>query len=98
MNNTLFAISQYCSLHDIDPSFILSLETEGLISLTLSEEGGFIEETQLERLELYTRWYHDLGINTAGIDAIHNLLEKLQEVQDEIRELRMRLRLYEQAE
>jgi len=96
MNNMLFAISQYCSLHDIDPSFIQSLETEGLITLTLNEEGGFIEETQLERLELYTRWHHDLGINTEGIDAIRNLLEKLQQTQEEVRELRMRLRLYEQ--
>lgn len=101
MSKTLFAISQYCSLHDIDLSFIRSLATEGLISLAQQsgeeafEEGEFIEETQLERLELYTRWHHDLGINTERIDAIRNLLEKLQQVQEEVRELRLRLRIYE---
>lgn len=108
MNQTLFAISQYCSLHGIDLSFIQSLETEGLISLTQrtelppeedsSEPEGFIEEAQLERLELYTRWHHDLGINTAGIDAVQHLLDKLQQVQEEVRILRHRLRLYEPEE
>jgi hypothetical protein len=96
MQGTLFAISEYCVVHNIDPSFINSLEDEGLIRITFSNEEKFIEEEQLHELETFTRWHHDLGINIEGIDALHNLLQRLREVQDEISELKLRLRQYEQ--
>ena len=98
MTTTLFAISQYCRLHGIDLSFIQSLEKEGLITITSGEEGGFIEETQLHELEIYTSWHQDLGINPEGIDAIRNLLGKLREMQEELHQLKSRLGLYEQQQ
>lgn len=95
MKEQLFSISEYCVVHNIDPSFINSLENEGLITITFTNEQKFIEEEQLRELETFTRWHHDLGINIEGIDALHNMLEKLRQVQDEIHELRLRLSQYE---
>ncbi len=95
MQGTLFAISEYCVVHNIDPSFIQSLENEGLIHIIFSDEQQFIEEEQLHELETFTRWHHDLGINIEGIDALHNMLQKLREVQSEINDLKLRLRQYE---
>lgn len=91
----LFAITEYCMVHNIDPSFIYSLEKEGLISITTNEDNNFVEEEQLHSLEIYTRMYSTMGINPAGIDAISHLLEKMRNMQDELNALKNRLRLYE---
>ena len=38
--------------------------------------------------------YYDLSINMEGIDAIHHLLARMEEMQREIHSLRGRLRLH----
>jgi hypothetical protein len=98
MKEALFAVSEYCIVHNVDPSFINSLGDEGLIHITFTNDEKFIHEEQLHELEAYTRWHHDLGINIEGIDALSNLLHKLKLVQMEITELKNRLRQYEQAD
>ena len=95
MNREMFAISTYCSVHSIDLSFISSLIDEGLITVTNSEEGDFIEEEQLHELEIYTRWHHELGINPEGMDAMRHMVDKLRHLQAEIGRLRTKLRFYE---
>ncbi len=91
----LFAITEFCMLHEIDPSFIYSLQQEGLITITTNDSDNFVEEEELHRLEIYTRMHSQLGINTAGIDAISHLLEKMRNMQDELNALKTRLNLYE---
>jgi hypothetical protein len=95
MKKELFAITTYCSLHGIERSFITSLSEEGLINITVENDDEFIEEEQLPDLEIYTRLYHDMGINTEGIDAIRHLVHKLRSIQWELNSLKARLRLYE---
>lgn len=98
MSTTLFAISTYCTLHNVEHSFIDSLISEGIISVTHNDEGEFIEEAQLHELEIYTRWYHELGINPEGIDALRHLVDRVKQMQTEITILRTRLRFYETEE
>ena len=93
----MFAITTYCSLHGVDHSFITSLSEEGLINITLEDNDEFIEEEQLPDLEIYTRWHHDMGINTEGIDAIRHLVHKLRDVQAELNSLKARLKMYEEG-
>jgi len=95
MKKELFAITTYCSLHGIDRSFITSLREEGLINITIENNDEFIEEEQLPDLEVYTRWHHDMGINTEGIDAIRHLVHKMRDLQMELNSLKARLKLYE---
>lgn len=98
MKTELFAISTYCNLHNIDHTFISSLQNEGLIEITFIEESEFIEEKQLHDLEIFTRWHHELGINPEGIDAIRHLVGKLREMQAELNYLKSRLSIYEENE
>ena len=95
MTRELFAVTTYCTMHNIDHSFISSLRDEGLIEITIDSEEEFIEEDQLHELETYTRWHHELGINTEGIDAIRHLLDKVRQMQSEINSLKNKLKLYE---
>jgi hypothetical protein len=98
MEPELYSITQFCKVHNIDPSFITSLEDEGLIEITLVEESQFIQEGQLHDLEIYTRWNSEMGINPEGIDALKNVLDKIRILQVQINYLKHRLRLYENLE
>src|SRR5215213_3801921 len=96
MKKELFAITTFCSIHGIDHSFIASLSNEGLINITVQNEDEFIEEEEVQNLELYSRWHHEMGINTEGIDAIRHLVEKIRNMQSELNSLKNRLRMYEE--
>ena len=94
----LIALDEFCVNHGIEISFISSLRQTGLIEITNVNETGFIEAGQLQQLEKFVRLYYDLGINLEGIETINHLLNRINSLQDEITELRNRLRLYESNE
>lgn len=92
----LIAVDEFCANHDIEVSFVSSLEQTGLIEIITVEESGYIEADQLRQLEQCLRFYYDLDINIAGIETITHLLQRIEMMQDEISVLRNRLRFYEQ--
>ncbi|SFD75798.1 MerR HTH family regulatory protein [Chitinophaga sp. CF118] len=94
MQTELIAVSQYCSVHNIDSSFIHSLVDEGLISVTIVEGGTYIASEQLPDLEIYTRWHAEMGINTEGIDIINYLLGKIKTMQHDMELLQNKLHIY----
>jgi hypothetical protein len=91
----LIAIDDFCANHNIEISFISSLQKTGLIEITKIEETVFIEEDQLKQLEKFLRFYYELDINLEGIETITHLLQRINTMQDEIIMLKNRLRLYE---
>lgn len=97
MKKELYALTTYCTMHGIDHSFITSLREEGLISIIVENNDEYIEEEQLQDLEIYTRWHHEMGINTEGIDVIRHLVGRLREVHGELNSLRARLKLYQEG-
>jgi hypothetical protein len=94
----LIAIDEFCTSHNIEISFISSLQQSGLIEVTTIKEAGYIEAAQLQQLEKFIRLYYDLDINMEGIETITHLLRRISSMQDEIITLRNRLRLYETNE
>ncbi|MDD3320365.1 MAG: chaperone modulator CbpM [Paludibacter sp.] len=91
----LIAIDDFCVNHNVDISFISSLEQIGLINITTIENSGFIPADQLLELEKYVHFYYELDINLEGIETITYLLEKITNLQQEKGMLTNRLRLYE---
>ena len=91
----LVSIDQFCASHSIEIAFINSLRYNGLIDITTIEETDFIEADQLQQIEKFIRFHYDLDINLEGIETITYLLQRIDAMQDEIRSLRNRLRLYE---
>jgi chaperone modulatory protein CbpM len=94
----LIALDEFCANHNIEISFISSLQETGLIEITTIKETRFIDADQLKQLEKFIRFYYDLDINMEGIETITYLLQKINAMQDEIVRLRNRLRLYETNE
>ncbi len=92
----LIAIDKFCASHDIEISFVNSLQQSGLIELTLQNESLFIQQEQLPILEKIVCFHYDLDINIEGIEAISHLLEQIDEMKDEIHTLKNRLGFYEE--
>ncbi|MGB8358327.1 MAG: chaperone modulator CbpM [Bacteroidales bacterium] len=97
-NENMISIVEFCECHHIEMSFIDSLEETGLIEIETVEETPYIQESHLYDLERIVRLYYDLDINPEGIDAVINLLNRMDEMQHEITLLKNRLRLYEEPE
>jgi hypothetical protein len=91
----LIAIEEFCSNHEIESSFVSSLQKNGLIEITTIRETEFIDEEQLRQLEQFVCFYYELDINLEGIETIMHLLQRMNSLQDEMITLKNRLRFYE---
>ncbi len=91
----LIPANEFCTLYNIEYSFISSLQQYGLIHVTTIHETGFIPISELNTLEKLVRLHYDLEINLEGIEAITHLLEKVEDLQDEISTLRNKLKFHE---
>jgi len=93
--NDLIAVNEFCVNHDIEIAFITLLQQNGLIETSIIESKCFVEKEQLPQLEKFVRFYYDLDINLEGIETISYLLQRIENMQNEIVVLKNRLRLYE---
>ncbi|MGZ3814243.1 MAG: chaperone modulator CbpM [Mucilaginibacter sp.] len=92
---TLISTNDFCTWHQVEYTFIHSLREAGLVEITIIDQTEYIPETQLQKLEKIIRLHHELEINIAGIEAITHLLDRLEDMQNEMLMLQNRLRLYE---
>jgi chaperone modulatory protein CbpM len=95
MSEEIIPVETFCSYYHVEQTFVESLESYGLISISYKENQRFILKEELTELEKFSRMYYELDINVPGIDALKHLLEKIKELQQETETLRARLRIYE---
>ena len=91
----LIPIDDFCTHHNIEISFISSLQQTGLIETTIIKDTGFIDSAQLRQLEKIVRLHYELDINLEGIETITHLLQRIISLQEDNIALKNRLRLYE---
>ncbi|MGE5449184.1 MAG: chaperone modulator CbpM, partial [Bacteroidales bacterium] len=91
----LISTTEFCTIHNVEVSFLQSLEETGLIEIQTIEDIGFIPISQLPELERMVRLHNELDINMEGIDTINHLLNRIMEMQHEMMLLRNRLRFFE---
>ena len=87
----LIPAKDFCIYHNIEYSFISSLQDSGLISITSVEHSMYIPADEIQKLEKYVRMYYDLDINLEGIETINYLLEKIENMQKEILQLKNKI-------
>lgn len=86
----LIPTKDFCIFHDIEYSFIDSLENSGLINVKSVQHTTYIQADEMSKLEKFIRLHYDLDINIEGIETINYLLEKMEKLQKEIQSLRNR--------
>ena len=94
----LIAVEVFATHQGLETTFVHALHERGLIQITVVQEQHFLEPEQLARIEQLARLHYDLDINLEGLEAISHLLDRMDTVQQDLRMLRERLRLYEQDE
>ena len=95
-NENLIDAQLCCTHYNIEYSFIDSLQQYGLLHISTVKEERFISSNELQKLEKLIRLHYDLDINLEGIEAISYLLDKVENMQFEMTQIRNRLRLYEE--
>ena len=91
----LIAADEFCVHYHVEVSFIYSLHDSGLVELIVIDEQHFIQEDDLQKMEKLVRLHYELNINLEGIETIVHLLDKVENLQQEMAVLRTRLYLYE---
>jgi hypothetical protein len=86
---------EVCTHHQLEQAFIQSLQSEGLITISIVNKKTFIPEDELSRLERMIHLHRDLEINVAGIASISHMLDRMEDLQQQMWALRNRLRMYE---
>lgn len=94
MQTDLIIIKEYCRQSHVDPSFIISLEEDGLIDIQVVDGERYLPVEQLGDLERFVRWHEDLSVNIEGIGVIHELMGRMHDMQRELDRMRRELRLY----
>jgi chaperone modulatory protein CbpM len=90
--------SEFCIHHNIELSFIYSLNESGLIEIITIEEKTFVPVSQLNQLEKLVRLYYDMDINLEGIETITYLLQRMNDMQQQITYLTDRLNMFKDGE
>lgn len=89
------SVTDFCASYNISHTLIIELREYGLVKIVEEKKMLYIPLEELPKTEKILRLHSDLEINLAGVEVITQLLDRMDEMQDEIRKLRNRLRLYE---
>lgn len=91
----LIPIREFCVYHQVETSFVYSLAQKGLIQTTTLEQTVYVQSEQLARLEKFVRLHQELAIHSDDLDVVSNLLERLEDLQNQVIQLQNRLAFYE---
>ena len=92
---TYIPITTLCTYYKVETSFFQGLNDYGLIEITTIEKSLCIHQNYIKNLDAIVRLHQDLHINFEGIDTVLNLVKKIQDLQDELRTAKNRLRIFE---
>jgi phage terminase small subunit len=92
----LILVSHYCQQTRTSIEFIESLQDYGFIQVLLIEERNYVHSQDITEIERINRLQEELGINLEGIDAINHVLQKVNQLEKELKMVKERLRIYEQ--
>jgi len=91
----MIAAKEFCLHHHIELSFIYSLKESGLVETTTIDETVFVPVTQLSLLEKLVQWHYEMDINIEGLETITHLLNRLDNMHQQMVQLTNRLSRYE---
>ena len=73
--------------YNIEVHFLDSLEEFGLLKTVEEDHVKYIYYEELPNLERYANWHYDLEVNLPGLEIIQNLLNKMDVLLRENRNL-----------
>ncbi|MDQ4075021.1 MAG: helix-turn-helix transcriptional regulator [Chloroflexota bacterium] len=90
----LYMISVAARMVDLHPQTLRHYERIGLVEPARTEGGmRMYSQRDIERLKKITRLVDDLGVNLAGVEVILNMSKQIEELQQQIEELKAFVRV-----
>ena len=88
-----YMISNVAKTYNIHPQTLRLYERQGLLKPSRSEGNTRLyTDEDLKRLELILSLTRDLGVNLAGVEVILNMREKMEAMQEEVKQFMKSLR------
>lgn len=91
----LITVNDFCVYHNVEYTFIDYLADAGLVKVTTVNKTSCIPLDEIQKLERLVRLHNELDINEPGLATINNLLQKLEDMEQEMNVLRSKLNIYE---
>jgi chaperone modulatory protein CbpM len=91
----LITVKDFCVYHNVEHTFVEYLADAGLVKVTTVNKTHCIPIDEIQKVERLVRLHSQLEINEPGVATINNLLEKLEDMEQEMSVLRSKLRIYE---
>lgn len=74
-------------IYNIEITFFDELVDNGLLNVQVEDNISYLLYDDLPTFEKFTNWYYDLEINLPGLEVIHDMLKKMQDLSARNREL-----------
>jgi len=77
-------LHKLCIHYKVEMSLFGDLNDMGLIEITTIEQFQYIHQDKIADIEKIIRMHHELNVNLEGIDIVLNLLQKIEDLQNEL--------------
>ncbi|MFP3592765.1 chaperone modulator CbpM [Chryseobacterium sp. SIMBA_038] len=78
-------------IYNIEITFFDELVDSGLLTIQTENEIRYLMYEDLPVFERFTNWHYDLEINLPGLEVIHDMLRKMEDLKSKNRELMNKL-------
>ena len=94
MSGKKITYTECLQIYQVEETFLDQLQSSGLIEIVIEEDDRYIEYDYLQEIEQFVRWHYELEINMEGIEALHHMLQQVQQLQEDVEKLRGELNFY----
>ena len=94
MSGKKITYTECLQIYQVEETFLDQLQSSGLIEIVIEEDDRYIEYDYLQEIEQFVRWHYELEINMEGIEALHHMLQQVQQLQEDVKKLRGELNFY----
>lgn len=88
-------ITTLCHHYQVEQTFFSRLNDIGLIETITIQNKQCVDETDIRLIDKIIRLHRELNINPEGIDVIINLLDRIDDLEQQLTASQNRLGLYE---
>jgi hypothetical protein len=74
-------------IYNIEVTFFDDLVDSGLLNIKTENEIHYLMYEDLPSFERFANWHYDLEINLPGLEVIHDMLQKMEDLKQRNREL-----------
>jgi len=78
-------------IYNIEVTFFDELVASGLLNIHTENEIRYLMYEDLPSFERFTNWHYDLEINLPGLEVIHEMLRRMEDLKQKNRELMSKL-------